>query len=271
MPIVKVNGIELNYEEYGTGEPLVLIGGYIADHTSWAHLVPLFSKKYRTIVMDNRGVGQTVIPEGPFTIEDMANDVVGLMDILGIDKAHMVGVSMGGRIAQAIALNHPGKVKRLVLCSTAARANDRSKFALRLLAEEYAKGNISYEFHMLMLQTWTLSDRLFANPEMLKTRFAQTAALRSRPTPANMVRQLDSGQNFDTRARLGEIKAPTLIIHGSDDILFPISCGKELASGIPGAKLFTLEGGAHGAYLEMADKLMPEVMSFLAGVDAKSG
>lgn len=271
MPMQKVNNIDLYYEEQGQGEPLVLISGYSADHTSWTHLVPAFSRKFRTIVLDNRGVGQTVAGEAPFTIEDMAADVAGLLEALGIEKAYVMGVSMGGRIAQALALNHPRRVKGLVLCSTAASGSPRSKFALNLLAEEYAKGHITYEFHMAMLQTWTFSERLFAHPEMIKRMLAGVSANRSRPAPENMLRQLQSGSKFDTTPRLGEIRAPTLVIHGGEDILFPVRCGRELAEGIPGARFVLLEGGAHGAYLEMADKFVPAVLGFLAELDARRG
>jgi len=214
-------------------------------------------------------VGQTIAPEGPFTIEDMADDVAGLMDSLGIAKAHVIGVSMGGRIAQALALRHPDKIQGLVLCSTAARVPARTKFVLGSMAEELANEKISYEFHDKMMLSWTFSERSFANPEMLKRMLSGVTAARARPKPADMLRQLRAGQSFDTRALLGRIKAPTVVIHGSDDILFPLSYGRELAAGISGARLVVFDGAAHTAYLEAADKFVPEAMGFLAGVDAK--
>jgi 3-oxoadipate enol-lactonase len=268
MPMSKVNGIDLYYEVSGEGEPLVLISGYTADHTSWAHLVPVFSKKYRVIVMDNRGVGQTVAPDGPFTIEDMADDTAGLLDALGIAKAHVIGVSMGGRIAQSLALRHPEKIKGLVLCSTTARVPPRSRYILGLMAEELAKGNMTQELHGKLMLSWTFSDRMFENPEILKRMIVGVSSNRSRPTPENMLRQLGAGHSFDTRSKLSEIKVPTLVVHGDEDILFPLSYGQELAEGIPGAKLVVLHGGAHGAYIEMADKFLPAALGFLAQVDS---
>jgi 3-oxoadipate enol-lactonase len=268
MPLVKVNGIEMYYESHGEGVPLLLISGYSADHTSWSPLVPAFSKKYRTIVMDNRGVGQTVVPDGPFTIEDMADDVAGLMNSLKIEKAHVMGVSMGGRIAQALVLRHPQKVKGLVLCSTTAHVPPRTRFFLLTLAEALAKGDIIYEFNDKMMLSWTFSDRAFASPETMKRMLSGIASDRARPKPADMLRQLHAGQGFDTRALLGQIKAPTIVIHGSDDILFPLSYGRELAAGIQGARLVVLDGAAHTAYLEAADKFVPTAMGFLASVDA---
>jgi pimeloyl-ACP methyl ester carboxylesterase len=268
MPIIKISDIDMYYEEHGEGEPLILISGYSADHTSWAHLIPVFSKKYRTIVFDNRGVGLTVIPDTPFTIDDMADDTVALLDALNIEKAHIIGVSMGGRIAQALALRHPKKLKSLVLCSTTARVPPRTRFALGMMADALAKGNISHEFHDMMMLSWTFSDRAFSSPEFMNRIRAGASAGRIRPSPANMVRQLQAGHQFDTSLRLGEIKTPTMVIHGNEDILFPISYGKELAAGIPGAKFVELQGAAHSAYIEAADRFVPAVMSFLAWVDA---
>ncbi|HTY89640.1 MAG TPA: alpha/beta fold hydrolase [Methanocella sp.] len=270
MPMSKVRDVDIYYEASGGGEPLVLISGYTADHTSWAHLVPVFAKKYCTVVFDNRGVGQTVTPDGPFIIDDMADDTAALLDALDIKKAHVIGVSMGGRIAQALALRHPEKVKGLVLCSTTARVPPRSRFALGMMADALAKGNISHDFHDMMMLSWTLSDHVFGSPEMMKRMRVGASSERKRPLPANMVRQLQAGYQFDTRARLGEIKAPTLVIHGNEDILFPISYGKELADGIPGAKFVELKGAAHTAYMEAADRFVPAVLAFLAGVDATS-
>jgi pimeloyl-ACP methyl ester carboxylesterase len=198
----------------------------------------------------------------------MADDTAALLDALNIEKAHIVGVSMGGRIALALALRHPEKLKSLVLCSTTARVPSRSRYVLELMADVLAKGNISHDFHDMMMLGWTFSDRMFSNHDMMNRLRAGASAGRVRPLPANMVRQLQAGQNFDVSLRLGEIKMPTMVIHGNEDILFPISYGKELAAGIPGAKFVELQGAAHSAYLEAADRFVPAVMSFLAWVDA---
>lgn len=268
MPVAKIRDIDMYYETNGEGEPLVLISGYSADHTSWAMHVPVFSKKYLTITMDNRGVGQTVIPEGPFTIDDMADDTAALLDALDIKKAHVIGVSMGGVIAQALALRHPDKVKGLVLCSTTAQVPPHSRFALGMMADALVKGNITNEIHDMMMLAWTFSDRMFASPDMMKRMLAGASSGRIRPSPENMVRQLKAGSQFDSTLRLGEIKTPTVVIHGNEDILFPISYGKELAGGIPGAKFIELQGAAHTAYIEAADRFVPAVMAFLAFADA---
>src|SRR5437016_651031 len=118
MATATVDSIELYYEEHGHGDPLLLIMGLAADSTAWLFQVPAFAEHYRTITFDNRGVGRSAKPAGPYTITAMAKDAVGLLDMLGIARTHVVGVSMGGMIAQELALHHPERVRGLVLACT---------------------------------------------------------------------------------------------------------------------------------------------------------
>src|SRR5579871_570460 len=118
MPTISVNDIDMYYEVHGEGEPLVLIAGTNSDHTLYRGITPQLAAKYQVIVFDNRGVGQTSKPDIPYSIEMMADDTAGLLDALGITGAHMLGTSMGGRIAVALALRHPRHVKSLILVST---------------------------------------------------------------------------------------------------------------------------------------------------------
>ena len=124
MPTINVNDINIYYEVHGEGEPLILIGGLandITDYTDHTTIIPELSQHYTVIAFDNRGVGRTDKPDAPYSIEMMAEDTVGLLDTLGITKAHLLGISMGGRIALALTLRHPERVNALVLASTGAR------------------------------------------------------------------------------------------------------------------------------------------------------
>src|SRR5437870_12883303 len=118
MATAKVDSIELYYEEHGRGGPLLLIMGLAADSTAWMFQVPDFARRYRTIAFDNRGVGRSSRPPGPYTIHQMADDAAGLLDALRIARAHVLGVSMGGSIAQALALRHPERARGLVRART---------------------------------------------------------------------------------------------------------------------------------------------------------
>src|SRR5262245_28600046 len=113
MSLAKVGDVDLYYEEHGRGFPCLLIMGLAADSTAWMLQVPDFAERYRTIVFDNRGVGRSAKPAGPYTIHEMADDAVGLLDALDIRRAHVVGVSMGGMIAQELVLRNPQRVQSL--------------------------------------------------------------------------------------------------------------------------------------------------------------
>src|ERR1044071_6561394 len=121
MPSVRVGEISMYYIEAGRGEPLVLVMGLGAGHLAWGFQVPAFAERYRVIAFDNRGAGQTDAPDHPYTTRMMADDTVGLMDALGVERAHVLGVSMGGMIAQEIALDHPDRVRSLQLHATLGR------------------------------------------------------------------------------------------------------------------------------------------------------
>src|SRR5215470_8594687 len=118
MPLAKIGDHELYYEEHGSGEPLLCIMGFATDSTGWLLQVPEFAKRYRTIVFDNRGVGRSSKPTSAYTIHEMADDAAGLLDHLGIARAHVLGLSMGGMIAQELVLRHPQRVRGLVLAAT---------------------------------------------------------------------------------------------------------------------------------------------------------
>ncbi|MEE8470206.1 MAG: alpha/beta hydrolase [Dehalococcoidia bacterium] len=121
MPTARIGDINVYYETYGEGQPLLLIAGLGADLTGWILQIPEFSRKYRVIVFDSRGSGRTDAPDMPYSIEMLADDTAGLLDALGVEKAHILGLSMGGCIAQELALKYPQRVKGLILAATLAR------------------------------------------------------------------------------------------------------------------------------------------------------
>ena len=197
------------YEIHGEGEPLVLIAGLNSDHTLFRGMLPQLAASYQVIVFDNRGVGQSGKPDIPYSIDMMADDTAGLLGALGITRAHLLGVSMGGRIAASLALRYPSLVKSLILVSTAMTM----------------KG-----------APMTLSRRLI--PLMLKI-----SAIRGPHPHYAAVRQLKASRDFDCMDRLGDIEVPTLILHGQQDKTAPYRLAEAMHSGIKGSKMITFPGG----------------------------
>ncbi len=210
MPTVKVNDINIYYEIRGDGEPLVLIAGLGTDMTIYEPIIRRLALKYRIIAFDNRGVGRTDKPDIPYTIEMMANDTAGLLKALDIKQAHVLGISMGGRIALALVLQNPELVKSLVLTSTFARQTGNTRPLLRFRLMQYSTARIFKKYP--------------------QPRYAYD-------------RQLKASRGYDCSDRLGQIRAPTLILHGTKDNIAPIPLALEMHEGIKGSKMITFNGG----------------------------
>ena len=231
MPTAKVNDITMNYEVHGQGEPLVLIGGLGTDISVHRKMIGELSEKYKVLTFDNRGAGLTDKPDVPYTIEMMADDTAALMATAGIERANVLGISLGGRIAMALALRHPGRVNKLILVST--------------FASQPAK-KLPLSYHAIKLATsWT---RIFRK--------------KTQPYYA-FVRQLEASRGFVCAARLGEIRAPTVILHGTKDRIAPFKLAEEMHTGISGSKLIPFRGG-HAFPFMQREPFIDEVSTFLA-------
>jgi 3-oxoadipate enol-lactonase len=263
MPKAKINGITIDYMVKGQGEPLIMIIGLGSDQSNWRLQTGLFKRYYRTITFDNRGVGKSDKPTGPYTIDIMAEDTIGLMDHLGISKAHIIGVSMGGMIAQELAINHPGRVDKLVLGCTFARRNGTSGFSPEVAKALEAYDGSSHELASLRNLVNAIIDlsfnkrfyRVFALPLM-------KVAIRSSALDG-FVGQLEAVLAHDAADRLGNIKALTLVITGTEDrVIKPVS-SEVIANLLSWAKLVKVEGGSHGFSGEMSSAFNREVLDFL--------
>jgi pimeloyl-ACP methyl ester carboxylesterase len=276
MPTAHVDSIELYYEEHGSGDPLLLIMGLGADSVAWMLQVPEFSQHYRTIVFDNRGVGRSSKPAGPYSIGRMADDAAGVLDTLGIERAHVLGVSMGGMIAQELALRHPQRVRGLVLGCTYARPDHGVERQMETSLAFFGgsrgpNGEIQVDLSKL--------DPLMFFQHLLPTVFNQQFIMTELPKLMQMfagalqygfdmnaiLAQVGATQAHDTVARLEGIKAPTLILTGDNDLLIPATCSDLLADKIPGAKLTKVPGGSHAFNFETPDVFNRAVLEFLAG------
>jgi len=264
MPKAKVNGINVDYAVEGKGEPLVMIMGLGGARSSFRSQTGVFKKYYRTVTFDNRGVGKSDKPAGPYTINMMADDTLGLMNHLGIQRAHVLGVSMGGMIAQELAINHPERVDKLVLgCSFSKTGIGANSVGMRVAMEAYEKSSQDETSQrklisaMLDLSFNSWSNRVFLRP-------IAKIAIRLYPV-GGMLEQRKALSTHDTTERLGMIGAPTLVITGTDDRLVNPASSETIAELVPNAKLVWVPGGGHYFFMEKHDDFNREVLRFLRG------
>ena len=262
MPDVTANGITIHYEERGEGDPLILIMGLGADGSLWEDHVQEYEKHFQCILMDNRGAGKSDKPEGPYSTKMMADDTAGLMDALGIDKAHVAGISMGGAIAQELALNHPDKVRSLVLVSTWAKCNNYAVTVFehfRKIRETARPDNF-----LELLQLWIFAPPFYeSNIDDLR-QGQQDAADNPEPMPQpSFSAQCDACINHDTVGRLDQINAPTLITIGDKDIFTPPAFSEYLHENISGSEIFWLKGCGHAHHWEALESYNGKTSSFL--------
>jgi 3-oxoadipate enol-lactonase len=265
MPQVEVGDLEMAYRIDGSGEPLILIGGFCMVKESWEDQVHGLSTHFRVIRFDNRGVGETTVPSEPFTIADMAADTVGLMDALGVDSAHVFGVSMGGLIAQVLALDHPDRVGRVALgCTThgGRHAIQPEKQVMEVLARA-ADPTMQPEEAVRTRLPVVLSDRFMREEPERVEEFVQLS-VRHWPTPAGAAGQMAALSVFNVKKRLGEIRCPVLAITGSEDRMMPPENSRLLAEGIAGAQHYTVDGAGHSFFFEKPDEVNRVLIDFFS-------
>src|SRR5918998_1117574 len=262
MPTIELRGRTIYYEDHGDGEPLLGVMGLAADTLSWTLQVPAFSERHRTVIFDNRDVGRSSADEQDYEITDMAQDALELADALGLDRFHLVGVSMGGAIAQEMALAVPERVRTLTLAVTFPAGGAWA----RKLAEVWGERvrSMSRESRVDELMLLTFSEAFFENAEGAD--FVRGMMLQNpNPQPAEaFIRQLDACGRHDTRERLPSLRIPTHVIGAEYDILVPLWKSRELAELIPGAELTVLERRPHGVNVEGADEFNRAVLDFIA-------
>ena len=261
MPTAEVNGQRLYYEVHGDGEPLLCVHGLACDTLAWIPQLQAFPAAYRTVIFDNRDVGQSSMTENAYGTADMARDALALADELELDSFHLLGISMGGAIAQEIALQVPERVRTLTLAVT---FHDSGAYTRRL-AEVWAARvrQISREQHIDELMLLNHSEAFYENPDMVE--FVRTAILSNpHPQPPEAFgRQLAACSRHDTTDRLGSLMMPTHVIGGEHDILVPVWKSRAIAELIPGATLTVLPKAPHGLSLERAEEFNAAVLEFI--------
>jgi len=264
MSIAQVGDIKLYYEVHGKGEPLVLVMGFGFRSGHWFAIRDKLAAEYRVIVFDNRGTGQSDKPAMPYTARMMAGDVARLMDAIGIDRANVFGVSMGGMISQEFALNYPARLNSLILGCTYCGGNRAvpisAEAAAFLLDAERAK--LPEEDRARGIIPWLWREEFAENNPAAIARFVTTTCEHPTP-PQTLVSHGNAIMTHDTYDRLPEIKAPTLVITGSDDRLMPCENSKLLASRIPGAELAIIDKAGHGFITDSTEQAGKIILDFL--------
>jgi len=263
MAFMRVNGINLYYEAHGKGEPLLLIMGLGANATGWRAQVPALSREYHVIAFDNRGAGRSDKPNEPYSVGQMADDAHALLDELGVGPAHAFGMSLGGMIAQELVLRHPDSVRTLILGGTMA-GGPTAMFAGPEVVQQF----ISLA-GMPLVQALEAGLALLYSEEYIaknKGELVRRALLNAHlMAPMYAIqRQFMAVVGFNTVGRLGEIKAPSLVLTGTADRVIPAQNSRLLAECIAGARLLQFEGAGHGFLVERAEDVNAIVLAFLS-------
>ncbi|MGC8719504.1 MAG: alpha/beta fold hydrolase [Thermodesulforhabdaceae bacterium] len=271
MPFYTDNERKLYYEISGTGKPLLFISGLSGGSWSWYRQRPFFEQFYQVITFDNRGAGKSFMPPGPYTMEQMAEDTKMLLDHLGIEKAYVVGISMGGMIAQQLAVMYPDRILAMVLgCTHCGKSRriaadravlDRLASQNGLSPEEIVEKNIPLLFGEKCRNE---------HPEIIDEYRKNTLSAPIQPLEA-FQSQLAAINKFDVCSLLNRIKSPVLVITGKDDILVPPQNSKVLVELIPRAKLVELDHIGHAIHLEASDVFNNLVLEFFRETESLLG
>jgi pimeloyl-ACP methyl ester carboxylesterase len=261
MPVVQLNGIERFYQETGQGDPLLLINGIGGTSLGWEPLLPALAERFRVITSDNRGVGRSAAPPGPYTTRHLADDAAALLTHLGVTRTHVVGSSMGGMIAQELVLTYPQLVDRLVLFAACARPR-RAIIDPWLTFVVQMKERLDPTAVTLGWLPWLYPPAFLAQPEWVE---AVLAWQEPYPSSAHgIAAQAEAVRHHDTLERLAQITAPTLVLVGAEDIVMPVYYSQELAERIPGATLRVLEQSGHEALWQDPEAGAKVLLEFLA-------
>jgi pimeloyl-ACP methyl ester carboxylesterase len=262
MPIAKIGDVHIHYQIQGLGAPLLLIMGYRGSGFMWGELlISGLSHYFQVITFDNRGTGLSDKPDTMYTIPMMADDTAGLLHHLGIAKAHVFGVSMGGMIAQELALRHPKRVHRLILGCTTCGGPQTILAPVEVLQKMLAPPNMPRE-EALRQQWQVIFSPGFAEKHAAFLNQLSTLAL-AHPTPFHTsMRQLMAMQRFNAYGRLGQIVAATLVVTGADDIVIPPANSRLLANRIHNATLESFAGAGHGFFWEATKALIDLLCEF---------
>lgn len=263
---IRANGQELYFEVHGEGPPLVLVMGIGYDATLWTLAqVPVLSQMFQVVIFDNRDAGRSSAASGPYTIADMADDVAALLDALAIERTHVLGLSMGGMIAQEFALRHAGRLDRLVLSGCGAAPARAAFDPIRTWSWVKAADRTGEVFAGQQF-TWLFSSAFLRNGEAVQQTLGLLTGNPNPVGPEAYDRQAQAYLRHDALDRLADITSPTLVIAGEQDLLTPPWICREVADRIPGSRFEIIrgDGSSHVAPIERPHDFNRLVTTFLS-------
>jgi len=266
MPKVQANGIDIYYETTGKGQPLVLISGLGYTLWQWHKMIPGLAERYQVIAFDNRGIGQTDKPAGPYSSAMLADDTAGLLEALGIERAHVIGHSMGGFIAQALALNHPEKVDKLVLCATNFGGPNHIPVTAEAMAVLSDVSGDPVERFKRGLFVSCAPGFAEAHPEIIAEWLEYRAQNPIEPEPYQAQMAVGLGllsAQASFEGKLSRVQVPTLILFGEHDKVVPPQNANLLAEKIPNSKVQILANAGHFFPIEVPETANDVITQFL--------
>ena len=251
MATATANGVDLWVEQTGEGDDVLFISGLADEGACWVDQVAGLGERYRITTFDNRGVGRSATPDGPFAITDFAADTAALMDELGIEQAHVVGSSMGGAIAQELALAEPDRIRTLVLNGTWCRGDRFLHEIFRSWMWSAQRADSIRDF-LVAVNLWCFAPRIW-NDGTMDEWLAEAERSEHQQSVDAFCRSAEALIGHDSADRIGEISAPTLVTVGELDLVLPSRFSQEIADRIPGARLVVIPAAGHQPFQEFPD------------------
>jgi 3-oxoadipate enol-lactonase len=263
MPNIDRGDCQLYWADSGRGEPLLLVQGLGYPSDMWYRWLPDLTQRYRVLRFDNRGVGRTGVPPGPYTIEQMADDALAVLDTAGVERAHIVGASLGGIIVQQLALDHPDRLLSLVLACTGPGGGEHVQPDPEATAMAVARASLTPEEAAEVAVPFVYAKA--TSREMIEEDFATRARIPT--TPEGYSNQLSAVLGYaGSASRLSEITVPTLVMTGTEDRLVHPDNSTFLAEHIRGARLVRIEGASHVMFTDQPVATLQTLLDFLADV-----
>ncbi len=262
MALININNNDIYYEEYGKGDPLVLIAGLGSDSVSWLPVIIGLSKRYKVIIFDNRGVGRSTNDNAKITISDMSDDCIGLIKHLGYTRVNLLGHSMGGMIAMDLSIRYPEFVNKLVLEATTPVMNNRN---IQMLKDwvVFLKNGMDKKLWIRNMFYWIFTPSFFNDEVMLDQAVNMAVRYRYAQSNNSFENQVQALSEFNCTNSLPLISAEAMIMYGESDLLFPRKETKELFNAIPNQEFTLIKDAAHSIHMDCPEEFIDVVSKYL--------